>query len=129
MHSAFLPNAPRFLFRKMLSSRVFPGVETSGSSDRYLTTIKNSYKQGKLLGRAQEGGEGGTYPSDPYHTFHSQIDFFFPRRREKEKKNHKSAAFTALKRGLRCFPRVEDKPFIQSVCLRAANAWMLNNHR
>lgn len=45
------------MFWEILSSHVFPAWGTSRSFDRCLTTIKNSYKQGMLLGRVQEEGK------------------------------------------------------------------------
>ena len=104
----------------------FQAQGTSGSFDRYLTTIKNSYKQGKLLGRAQEGGEEGTYPSDPYHTFQRGTRFFPTLWKKKE--NHKSVSFTDLWHELRCFCSARHICFTQWLCLWAVNAWILINH-
>lgn len=82
MHCFFLI---RSCLERCWAHMFFQARGTSGSFDRYLTTIKNSYKQGKLLGRAQEGGEEGTYPSDPYHTFQRGTRSFPNAPRKKKK--------------------------------------------
>ena len=104
----------------------FQARGTSGSFDRYLTTIKNSYKQGKLLGRVQEGGEEGTYPSDPYHTFQRGTRFFPTLWRKKKKENHKSVSFTDLWHELRCFCSARHICFTQWLFL-SLSSWCLDS--
>lgn len=123
MHCIFLI---RSCFERCWDHMFFQAWGTSGSSDRYLTTIKNSYKQGKLLGRVQEGGEEGTYPSDPYHTFQRGTRFFPTQ--WKKNKNHKSVSSTDLWHELRCFYSARHICFTQWVGLWAANVWVLNNY-
>lgn len=76
----------------MLSSHVFPGRETSGSSDRYLTTIKNSYKQGRLLGRALPFRLLSHFP---------ERNLLFPT--ALRKRNYKSVSSTDIRHELKCF--------------------------
>lgn len=66
----------RSCFQRCWAHMFFQAWGTSSRFDRYLTTIKNSHKQCEPLGWAQEGGEEGTYPSDPYHTFQRGTYFF-----------------------------------------------------
>lgn len=65
----------------------FQARGASGSFDRYLTTIKNSYKQGKLLGRAQEGGEEGAYTLQTPITLSREELAFSQYAEEEEKKS------------------------------------------
>lgn len=78
----------------------FQARRTSGKPDRYLTTIKNSYKQGMLLGRAQEEGEEGTCSASQTPITLSKEELAFSQSAEK---NKKSARSLDLHHELRCF--------------------------
>lgn len=124
VNQVFFMNPLHFLhllcFEWYWAQLFFQGWLTSRSSDNYLTTIKNSSQQGKLLGRVQEGGEEGTYPSDPYHTFHRGTHFS-----QHTEKNHKSVSSTDPEHELRCFSSALQICFTQWVGLWATSVWIL----
>lgn len=120
VHKVFFMNPLHFLnflcFEWYWAHMFFQAWLTSRSFDSYLTTIKNSSKQGKLLGRCRKEARKA-------HTLQTPITFSieeltFP---NTLKENHKSVSSTDSQHELRCFSSARQICFIQWVGLWAAS--------